>query len=262
MRTPFLLLLLIIVWACEKHDSEFSHDSKYPTIYRNLPGTELFQAKNSYYQKNPHIRSTLNQFGFCDIDHDGRTIENPTLSGPLNREEAAELAFSFLVNNKTFTGITGTEVPFESIKTSNSAHGEGVYWHFKTETQKIDTIEVLFTKIILHSLYREIQSCYGNWYENVYIPAVFNFSSSKSKEILNGKIVAHTTIGGDIYHVKISAADLNNSKLRVVVYPKIFSDRTELRVTWEINIPLPVNYKIYVDVMTGEIIAQEPTLIS
>jgi hypothetical protein len=35
-----------------------------------------------------------------------------------------------------------------------------------------------------------------------------------------------------------------------------------LRVTWEFNIPGPVYYKIYVDVMTGEIVMAVPTIIS
>jgi Zn-dependent metalloprotease len=104
--------------------------------------------------------------------------------------------------------------------------------------------------------------CYGNRYPHIYIPGKFTFSQQKAKERLVNRVVSHYTIAAQKYDVKISASDIDKSSTRLVVYPVTKEDRIELRVTWEINIPGPVFYKIYVDVMTGEIINEEPTIIS
>jgi hypothetical protein len=57
-------------------------------------------------------------------------------------------------------------------------------------------------------------------------------------------------------------ADIDKSTIGLKILPITADDKIELRVAWLINIPGPVYYKIYVDVMTGEIIGQEPTIIS
>jgi hypothetical protein len=109
---------------------------------------------------------------------------------------------------------------------------------------------------------REIEYCIGNWYHNIYVPKSFNFDQDKAKAILVNKVVSHTTIGGQQYNVTISATDLNSSITKLKILPLTTDDKIELRVSWQINIPGPVYYKIYVDVMTGDIIGEEPTIIS
>jgi hypothetical protein len=47
-----------------------------------------------------------------------------------------------------------------------------------------------------------------------------------------------------------------------MVVPIRTGETTELRLAWQVNIPSPVFYLIYVDAMTGQIIKQEPTIIS
>lgn len=74
--------------------------------------------------------------------------------------------------------------------------------------------------------------------------------------------MTHYDIAGKPYYVKITTADLEKSTSKLKIYPIKDAKKIELRVTWEINIPTPVYYKIYIDVMTGEIIAKEPTIIS
>ena len=49
--------------------------------------------------------------------------------------------------------------------------------------------------------------------------------------------------------------------MQVKIYPVKSDDKIQLFVTWKIYIP-DVYYIIYIDVMTGEVIASEPTIIS
>ena len=76
-----------------------------------------------------------------------------------------------------------------------------------------------------------------------------------------GKKVSHYTISGDRYYLTISAADLNSSVVKLAILPVTTDEIIELRVTWQIWIT-SVSYIICVDVMNGEILREEPTMIS
>ena len=104
--------------------------------------------------------------------------------------------------------------------------------------------------------------CAGNWYPEVYIPGHFNIDRDKAKSSLLNHIVWNSTIAGVPYSATVTAASLAASTTRLVILPLITDDKIELRVTWQINIPGPVYYIIRVDVMTGEIVSEEPTIIS
>ena len=83
-----------------------------------------------------------------------------------------------------------------------------------------------------------------------------------AKTSLLNKVVWHSTIAGVPYSATITAASLAASTTHLVVYPNTVDNQIELRVTWQINIPGPVYYLILVDVMTGEIISGQPTIVS
>jgi hypothetical protein len=110
--------------------------------------------------------------------------------------------------------------------------------------------------------FNKLAYCVGNWYPKVYITAKFIVNADQAKLSLLNKIVGHTTIAGVPYSATISTASLGASTTRLVVLPVITDTKIELRVTWQINIPAPVYYLMYVDVMTGELIGQEDTIIS
>ena len=59
----------------------------------------------------------------------------------------------------------------------------------------------------------------------------------------------------------ITSIDLEESEIDLKIIPKEIENRIELRLCWEIYIP-GVHYKIYIDVMYGNIIYQIPTMIS
>lgn len=66
----------------------------------------------------------------------------------------------------------------------------------------------------------------------------------------------------DLNFTQISSSSGYNGAIGWSILPVNNDDMIELRVGWLFNIPGPVYYKIYIDVMTGEIIGQEPTIIS
>jgi hypothetical protein len=126
----------------------------------------------------------------------------------------------------------------------------------------IDTVEVINSRIIFHIRSHELVYCAGNWYPKAYIPGTFNINRDNAKSLLLNKTVWHSTIAGVPYSAQITAESLAACTVRLVIVPVTSDDKIELRVTWQVNIPAPVYYIIRVDVMTGEIISQEPTIIS
>jgi hypothetical protein len=116
--------------------------------------------------------------------------------------------------------------------------------------------------ILIHLTNGIVTSCYGNWFPEIFIPTEFNVNQTKAKADLNGKVVSHYTFGGTEYSVTISKTDIDKSTIGLKVIPIETDDKIELRVCWQIHIPGPVYYIIYVDVMTEAIIGQEPTIIS
>jgi hypothetical protein len=255
---PIILIISILLISCEKNDIP----SNYPTTLIKGSSSIISQLRSSYALKNPFMTSSINDFGFCDIIGDPLNVGTPPLQNILTKSEATEIVKSFVSNNSSTTGVKNPdELTFYQVSTT-TGYGRAIGWHFKTVNQKIDTIEVMYTMILIHLTNGVVTSCYGNWFPEIYIPAKFNFSQAKAVSDLEGKVVSHYTFVGAEYTVSISKADLGKSSVSLKVLPIETEDKIELRVCWQINIPGPVYYKIYVDVMTGAIIGQEPTIIS
>ena len=135
-------------------------------------------------------------------------------------------------------------------------------WRIDTHYQKYDTIQVLFSNISILIKNSEVNYCTGNWYPNIYIPAKFNFDQENAKLSLKNKTVRHSDISGQSHSMKITDQTLVTSKINgLKIYPIKSDDKIQLFVTWKIYVP-NVFYILYVDVMTGEVIAEEPTIIS
>lgn len=251
---PFALLL----GSCEKNDS----DSYYPTTLRVLPSETLSQMRSSFALKNQYLVSSLNEFGFCDYLEDPLTAESPPVRDLSTESEAIEIVKNFASKNKSETGVENPDDLTFSQISSDTGYAGIVTWHLRTSHQKVDDIEVIYAGIVFHITSREVTGCVGNWYPDIYIPEKFNISQTKAKTDLIGKTVSHYTFGGDVYYVTISKTDIEMSTINLKILSVTSDDKIELRVTWLINFPNPVYYQIYVDVMTGEIIGEAPTIIS
>ena len=257
----FIIGLSIILISCGKHDIP----PDYPTVYNKLTTKNLKQRINSFTNRNQYISSKLNEFGFCGFcvtDDDILIGEIPLYQGTFNKSEAIEIVNNFISNNMAETGVVEPLAMTFSQEPTGIEFDDEIRWVFKTNNQKIDTLEILNSMIILHITNKEVTWCVGNWYPKINVPDEFNISQTKAKSILNRKKVSHYNIAGDEYKVIISNIDLDQSEVNLKVLPTETVDKIELRVCWQINIPAPVFYKMYVDVMTGEIIGEVPTIIS
>jgi hypothetical protein len=265
MTKQFLLFLLLacLLISCEKTNFNYTQDGNYPTVINKLSSTALAALKTDYIQKNQYLQSSLNQFGFCDLVEINNSIVSPPPLNLQTQAEATEIVKNFVSQNSIYTGVKNPDnLSLSEIFLSTPYWDAATCWVLKSSNQFIDTIEVINSQIIFQLKSHEVVYCAGNWYPNVYIPGKFNITRENAKSSLLNKIVWHSTIAGVPYSEQVAAESLAASTVRLVVFPVTTDNKIELRVTWQINIPNPVYYIIRVDVMTGEIISQEPTIIS
>ncbi len=254
---PVFVLLLI---SCERGDLQVGN--VYPATYYRIPSDILTQSRSTFALKNRYIASSLNEYGFCDYLDELLTVDSPPVSDALTSKEAIEAVKSFVARNKSETGINNPEdIKFYSIS-SETQSGGATGWHLKSFNQRVGTVEVVNTEIIFHITNGEITGCIGNWYPEIYIPEHFNTDQAGAKNSLTGKVVTHYSIAGIPYNVTITREDLDQSTVIVKILPVEKDGRIELTVNWLVNLPAPVYFNIYIDVMTGEINGQEPTIIS
>ncbi len=107
----------------------------------------------------------------------------------------------------------------------------------------------------------KVISCQGNWYPEIYVPRDFNINEDLAKRFLINRTVTHIGMAGNPIDLKITLESLQKSTTSLVVVPIENEDQIEIHVAWKIWVD-QVSFILYVDVMTGEVIRQEPTLIS
>lgn len=264
MKQIFLLLTvsLALQLSCEKSELIFPVDRDYPSVYPKLSSQALANARNVFFQNNEYIHSSLNRFGFCDIE-EVRSVEYPPFSEPITQAEAIDIVKNFVSKNKNFIGVKNiNDLAFERIDSSSGYWDGATYWHLRSSNQVYNNLEVLNSSIIFNIKNKGLFYCTGNWYPEIYIPSKFNITQEQAKSLLLNMDVSHSTIAGQVYTVTITSSDLSKSTVNTVILPVEDEDKIELRVVWQINIPGPVYYIIYVDVLTGEIISTQPTIIS
>ncbi len=252
-----VIIFALLLAGCKKEGLYI--DPEYPSVYYEISGSELSQMRSSLASDYEYIRSTLNEFGFCYLPDNYIITKPPELSYLLTGEDARELAYKFVLEHHAATGIADTS----NLRISRiySLPGE-THWTVVSSLQKADTIEILYTEIVICIINGEIVSCEGNWYPEVYIPGIFNFTEEIARLQLIGKDVPHHSMTGAVYYVTITGADLENSTADLKVVPRRTDGKIGLRVTWMFNIPGPVYCRVYMDVMTGEVILMMPTIIS
>jgi len=253
-----LLTLTIFFASCETIDI----DPNYPTTYKKLPASTLEQLRTEFAQNNMYLNSSLSDFGFCSrFDYDV-SPEIPPVLDSMTENEAVKLVRTFVMHNPSATGVIRlNDFQIEKLW-SRSAYPDGsIPWTFRSSNQMADTIEVLNTGIYFRIKNRELVSVENNWYPEIYVPESFVFYQEQATSKLIGEKVSHYTFSGDIYYLTISEADVNSSVIELVILPITSDEKIELRVAWQIWIN-PVAYIIYVDVMNGEILREEPTMIS
>jgi hypothetical protein len=251
-------MLLVFLVSCEKK----SFDSDYPTTYSAISSDKISQMRSSFASGNIYMTTTLNEFGFCGYSGDPLIVDQPPINGIITEPDVIRIVKKFVADNRSETGVENADELKFSQLVSGSGYNGSIGWSLRSSNQKVDTIEVLYSSILFHLTNSEVTYCLGNWYPYIYIPENFKVDRDKARASLLDKVVSHSNIAGEPYYVTISAEDLNQGTTGLKIVPITTGDKIELRVAWLFNIPGPVYYKIYIDVMTGKIIAEEPTIYS
>jgi hypothetical protein len=253
------MILGTVLVSCDKPNEETDEkDLMYPTTIYRLSEEMLLQKRNDFAQRNPNVYTSLNQFGFCAMltpsGGDGS-------HGGFTEEEAIAAVKEFVTRNSEYTGVSNPDdLKFRSIS-SSIGFNDAVFWHFRTENQTINDIEIDYTEILFHTQNRKLVSCYGNHFPNVYIPEKFNFNAEQAKSKLLGKEIFHWGGGGQYNAGTVTTEHLQQCTAKLIIIPITTDEKIELHVAWQINIA-PLYYIFEIDVMTGEIIREMPTIIS
>jgi hypothetical protein len=239
-------------------DPNIPVDPNYPTTFNRLDSTTLSERRTAFTERNKYIVSTLNEFGFCT---GGGRLIHPPHQDNITQQDVIETVKNFALLNPAETGIENPdELTFTHISHPTSSSGD-ILWILESSSQKIETKEVIGSKIYFWVMNKEVVTCTGNWYPHIYIPQNFYIDQEQAKLLLIGRVVMHYGFAGDKYYVKILAEYLNSSSVKLSIVPFNHDNKIELRVTWQIKVPA-ADYKLFVDVMTGEIVYKEPTMIS
>ena len=218
--------------------------------------------RRSFAAKNIFMTTTLTEFGYCGYSGDPLIVEQPPVKNIITEAEAIRIVKNFVDENRAETGVENSEdLKFSQIL-SGPVYNGSKGWSLRSSYQRADTIEVLYSSIIFNLTNSEVTFCVGNWYPYIYVPENFNIEKNQARASLLNKVVSHTTMAGVPYYVTISAEDVEKSTTGLKILPVTTEGKIELRVAWLFNIPGPVFYKIYIDVMSGEIIGEVPTIYS
>lgn len=255
-----ILTLAILISACESLDI----DPGYPTTIHRLPSTTLEQLRIEFAQNNVYLKSSLDEFGFCNRHTDFEAnAQVPPVLDSLTEAEAIELIRAFASNHPSASGVKHPEdIQFERIRTTSAYPDGTIQWTVISSNQMVDTLEVLDTKIYFSIKNRELVSVGNHWFPEIYIPSEFRVDLEEARSLLVGRVVSHYTIAGIEWKVTITSEDVNAATPALKVLPIRTEEKIELRIVWELNIPGPVHYLMYVDVVTGAIVGQAPTIVS
>lgn len=257
-KLSILLTFAVFFAGCETIEI----DPDYPTSYNRLSTSTLEKMRIEFAQNNVYLNSSLSDFGFCSrFDYDVSPIIPPVVD-TLTENEAIDLVKTFVSQNPSATGVRNlSDFQIGKIWSSSGYYDGSIHWIVISSNQMVDTVEVLNSQIHFRIRSNELVSAENNWFPEIYIPENFVFNQDQAKSKLVGKTVSHYRISGDKYYLTISAEDLNSSITKLVILPVTIDGKIEIRVTWQIWID-SVAYVIYVDVMNGKVLREEPTMTS
>lgn len=232
----------------------------YPSTYSNLDKTTLQKLKSELVLTNPYLFQTVNDFGFIGASGNEIPSVPPTVSD-LNRNEAQSVIRKFISDNATVLGIKNREeVSFERVDSFKIYDGS-LKWMFQTGNQVYKGLQVYNSSIRFHIANGKITWCTGNWYPEIIIPEKFKINEKAVKSMLSGKVVGHYNIAGQLSTITISKLNLENAQFSKLIYPVETDEKIEIHVVWDVLVP-DVFFRFFIDVMSGEILQEAPTIIS
>lgn len=254
-----LLSLTLLFAGCERTDI----DPEYPTIYKRIASSALEELRIEFAQNNVYLNSTLNEFGFCSRNEKVDWAAEPPKGDTLTENEVIEIIKTFITQNPLPTGVSNpNELIIVKVRSNGGYPDSLIHWTARSSPQMVDTIEVLDTEFLFRIKGSKPVSCQNNWFPIVHIPKEFQVDLEKAKSSLVDKVVSHFTIAGIEYKVRILPEHMEKCKSTLKILPMWSEEKIELRVVWELWIDGPVHYKMYIDVMNGNIVREAPTIIT
>jgi len=267
-KSAFLFILSLFIVSCAGDSFSTSSDSAYPTRYCILSEAEregLFKSFDADFKEYFEVDS----FGFIEI-RGGKLLDSEVFSGKINdKTQALQLAIGFIRQNNKFYGISNVlQLEPEDINGSWASYGGKFQqeseadvnrWIIRFKNQNFNGIEVYNTKIGIYLSPRVVYWTYGHWYRDIYLPQNEKVSFEEAKQSLVGKTFGYSDWTGHKEHT-ITERDFNSGDtgLRMLV-PFRKNRCTEIRLCWKIQSKTIWNF--YVDVVTGELIFSEQTII-
>lgn len=245
----------------------------YPVLIERVDQEALKALNEQYHSDNDGlICSTLNEYaltGFSRILF--QNDENPCLNRVEIKKEVQfesrflEVAKQSLLKNSTFTGVT----EIESLTTSEIIPLDGctvcegpdinnvpLEWKFEFESQEVNGIKVLDTRIVVYMDANGVNRIWGNWYE-VTDPGFVEYGSNHAKEVVTGLKLRYANEQNHIFEQVVTLQHLKKEP-ELVFSPIEVEKGLEIHKVWEVEIVQQnsgiVTWKVYISTINGKVV--------
>lgn len=257
------------MFACNDDELfESFSDPNYPTRYCILTDAERNELYENF-DSDLKIYFEVDSFGYLDRKND-KILDSEIFEGNLNNVKDVEtIALNYIEEYQIYYGlsnimdlnvreISGYWVGYGG-KFLQEHESDRNRWYVSFENQVYKNIEVYNSKIGLYISPKGVYQSYGNWYPEIYIPQNLDVSFSEAKQKIVGEIIGYSDWGGSKQHAVTSDDFYSNDTPEKMIIPFRKGDCIELRLCWKIESKTIWNF--YVDVMSGELIMNEQTVI-
>lgn len=251
----------------------------YPTIYSSIGFSDLEEMNEEYQSaNNNHICSTLNRYGFTGYSE--LFFENgvsPCLTREVvrvemnNTDTLVTTAKKSLLKNSSYTGVQDTALLTAAevlplygctICDGPDVNNVPIEWKVTFANQKVDSVEVLETEIVVFIDALGVNRIWGNWYPDFEVPGFVIYGYEEVQNNLVGWQIDMRPYTGEeiIYTVKEQDLTITPER-RYLPIENEGKQQLEIRVCWAI----PINYEndnfegwtAYVDIQEGFLIKLE-----
>lgn len=251
----------------------------YPTIYSSIGFSDLEEMNEEYQSaNNNHICSTLNRYGFTGYSE--LFFENgvsPCLTREVvrvemnNTDTLVTTAKKSLLKNSSYTGVQDTTLLTAAevlplygctICDGPDVNNVPIEWKVTFANQKVDSVEVLETEIVVFIDALGVNRIWGNWYPDFEVPGFVIYGYEEVQNNLVGWQIDMRPYTGEeiIYTVKEQDLTITPER-RYLPIENEGKQQLEIRVCWAI----PINYEndnfegwtAYVDIQEGFLIKLE-----
>lgn len=247
--------------------------SDYPTVFSSIGLSDLEQMNDEYQaDNNGHICSTLNRYGFTGYSEvlfeDG---VSPCLSRDIvrvemdNTDTLVTAAKESLLKNSSYTGVVDTSqlIPTELLPLYGCTICDGpdvnsvpIEWKITFSDQKVDTVQVVGTEIVVFIDALGVNRIWGNWYADFKKPGFVIYGYEEVQQNMVGWQIDMRSYTGEEAIYTVREQDVTNRPKRVYLpYENEDKGQLEIRICWAVPIQYDGDdfdgWMAYVDIQEG-----------